>query len=96
MWSERGKTSLESQEIIGEMSLEIFYNFPIRNEDCGLGNYSKNYLVPHFLPTDGWLLGGRGEQERCCPCLYGSHILKGKTDVLIGTQTQQKRQASWC
>lgn len=56
MWSERGKTSLESQEIIGEMFLESFYNFPIRNEDCGLGNYSKNDLVPHFLPTDGWLV----------------------------------------
>ena len=96
MWSEREKTSLESQEIIGEMSLESFYNFPIRNEDCGLGNYSKNDLVPHFLPTDGWLVEDHGEQDRCSPCLYGSHILKGKTDVLTGTQTQQIRQASCC
>lgn len=87
---------MESQEIIGEMSLEIFYDFPIRNEDRGLGNYSKNDLVPHFLPTDGWLVGDRGEHERCSPCLYGSHILKGKTDVLTETQTQRKRQASCC
>lgn len=64
----------------------------IRNEDCGLGRaYSKSDLVPHFLPTDGWLSGGReGKQERCSPCLYGSHILKGKTDMLIGTWTAEK------
>lgn len=75
MWSERGKTTLESQEIIGEMSLEIFYNFPIRNEDCGLGNYSKNDLVPHFLPTDGWLSGPWWVKRGAAPVFMGLTFL---------------------
>ena len=41
-------------------------------------------------------LGDRGEQERGSPCLSGSHILKGKTDMLTGAQIQWKRQVSCC
>lgn len=79
---------MESYEIVGEMSLEIF-NFPIRNEDCGLGSHDKNNIFDSQL-------GDLGEHERGSLCPYGSHILKGKTDMLTGAQTQWKRQVSRC